>query len=377
MSNFLVLKTEVANSECTFLVDSGAEISVFKPTKLNNNAIINTNQTCSITGIQQHPVQTIGAIDIPLLLTDNCIVNHKFQIIPECLPIPTDGILGRDFLAKFRCIIDYDTWTLTSLINSQLIQIPIQDKLNEDIIVPPRCEVYRMIKLNVPNQDYVLRSAELQTGVFCANSIINPQNPLIKIINTTDNTVKIKQNFTHLVQPLLDYDIFQYDQVTQNNRNERCLAELDLTNSPTCATDKLKELCTRYNDLFALQNDTLTCNNFYKQNINLNDHTPVYIKNYRIPEVHKTEIDNHIQKMLDEQIIQPSTSPYNSPVLLVPKKSTNSEKKWRLVVDFRQLNKKVIADKFPLPRIDDILDQLGRAKYFSTLDLIQVFTKLN
>ena len=80
--------------------------------------------------------------------------------------------------------------------------------------------------------------------------------------------------------------------------------------------------------------------------------------------------------MLDDQIIQPSTSPYNSPVLLVPKKSTDNDKKWRLVVDFRQLNKKVIADKFPLPRIDEILDQLGRAKYFSTLDLMSGFHQI-
>jgi len=61
-------------------------------------------------------------------------------------------------------------------------------------------------------------------------------------------------------------------------------------------------------------------------------------------------------------------SPYSSPLLLVPKKSLpNSEKKkLRLVIDYRQINKKLLSDKFPLPRIDDILDQLGGAKYFSS-----------
>lgn len=80
--------------------------------------------------------------------------------------------------------------------------------------------------------------------------------------------------------------------------------------------------------------------------------------------------------MLDEDIIEPSISSYNSPILLVPKKSGNNEKKWRLVVDFRQLNKKLLADKFPLPRIDAILDQLGRAKYFTTLDLMSGFHQI-
>lgn len=80
--------------------------------------------------------------------------------------------------------------------------------------------------------------------------------------------------------------------------------------------------------------------------------------------------------MLDSNIIEPSVSAYNSPILLVPKKSINGDKKWRLVVDFRQLNKKILADKFPLPRIDDILDQLGRAKYFTTLDLMSGFHQI-
>ena len=78
--------------------------------------------------------------------------------------------------------------------------------------------------------------------------------------------------------------------------------------------------------------------------------------------------------MIKDDIIEPSVSPYNSPILLVPKKSQNENiKKWRLVVDFRQLNKKLSPDKYPLPRIDDILDQLGRTKYFTTLDLMSGF----
>lgn len=80
--------------------------------------------------------------------------------------------------------------------------------------------------------------------------------------------------------------------------------------------------------------------------------------------------------MLNENIIEHSVSPFNSPILLVPKKTDNNDKKWRLVVDFRQLNKKIVTDKFPLPRIDTILDQLGRAKYFSTLDLMSGFHQI-
>lgn len=105
----MTLKTEATNSECTFLVDSGAEISVLKPTKVNQSINTDTSQICSITGIHQQALDTLGTINVPLHLPYDCTVIHKFHLIPEDLPIPTDGILGRDFLTKFRCVIDYDT----------------------------------------------------------------------------------------------------------------------------------------------------------------------------------------------------------------------------------------------------------------------------
>lgn len=74
--------------------------------------------------------------------------------------------------------------------------------------------------------------------------------------------------------------------------------------------------------------------------------------------------------MLDNDIIVPSKSPWNSPLLVVPKRSdSKEEKKWRVVIDFRKLNKVTINDAFPLPRIEEILDPLGNSRYFTTLDL--------
>ena len=64
-------------------------------------------------------------------------------------------------------------------------------------------------------------------------------------------------------------------------------------------------------------------------------------------------------------MIQPSSSPWASPVVMVRKQDGTH----RFCVDFRELNSVTKADTFPLPRIDDLLDQLGAAKYFSTLDL--------
>lgn len=73
--------------------------------------------------------------------------------------------------------------------------------------------------------------------------------------------------------------------------------------------------------------------------------------------------------MLNQGIIQPSTLPYSSPIWIVPKKlDASGQKKCRLV-DYRRLNDATIGDAYPLPNINSILNQLGQAKYFSTLDL--------
>ncbi|KAH8376522.1 hypothetical protein KR200_007314, partial [Drosophila serrata] len=119
-------------------------------------------------------------------------------------------------------------------------------------------------------------------------------------------------------------------------------------------------LCTRYTDIFGLETESITTNNFYKQKLRVKDDAPVYIKNYRSPHSQVQEIQSQVQKLIDDKIVEPSTSAYNSPLLLVPKKSLpdSDKKKWRLVIDYRQINKKLLSDKFPLPRIDDILDQL-------------------
>lgn len=70
--------------------------------------------------------------------------------------------------------------------------------------------------------------------------------------------------------------------------------------------------------------------------------------------------------MLADEIIEPSRSPSNAPLLMVPKKAdSEGNKKWRVVVDFRKLNEKTIGDTYPLPKIDEILDQLGHSRYFS------------
>ena len=90
--------------------------------------------------------------------------------------------------------------------------------------------------------------------------------------------------------------------------------------------------------------------------------------------VHKEEITRQVEELLRNKIIKRSQSPYNTPVWIVPKKPDSQLKiKWRMVLDFRKLNEKIIGDSYPLPDINDIFDSLGSGKYFSVSDLATGF----
>jgi len=92
---------------------------------------------------------------------------------------------------------------------------------------------------------------------------------------------------------------------------------------------------------------------------------PVSIAPYRMDPAELAELKKQIEELLEKQFIRPSVSPWGAPVLLVKKKDGSS----RLCVDYRQLNKLTIKNKYPLPRIDDLMDQLHGAAVFSKIDL--------
>ncbi|GKA62311.1 hypothetical protein Tco_0761830, partial [Tanacetum coccineum] len=86
---------------------------------------------------------------------------------------------------------------------------------------------------------------------------------------------------------------------------------------------------------------------------------------YRLAPSEMQELSEQLQELQDKGFIRPSHSPWGAPVLFVKKKDGS----FRMCIDYRELNKLTIKNRYPLPRIDDLFDQLQGARYFSKIGL--------
>lgn len=92
---------------------------------------------------------------------------------------------------------------------------------------------------------------------------------------------------------------------------------------------------------------------------------PVKVRLSRYPHSLKTKIESMAEQMLREGLIEPSNNPFSSLIILVKKKNGT----WRFCADYRALNAITVKDAYPIPIVDELLDELNGAKYFSKLDM--------
>ena len=141
---------------------------------------------------------------------------------------------------------------------------------------------------------------------------------------------------------------------------ERCTSDLSSSDKR-----KARDLLIRYAHLFSKTDEDVGSTKLVKHKIDTGDKAPIKQQPRRLPIHMQQEVETHVSDMLRGGVIEPSTSPWASAIVLVKKKDGST----RFCVDYRRLNNFTIKDAYPLPRIDESLDQLSGAQWFSTLDM--------
>ncbi|PNF26465.1 hypothetical protein B7P43_G15375 [Cryptotermes secundus] len=242
-----------------------------------------------------------------------------------------------------------------------------------------------IVKLPVEVEDNqkegILEKCKLGEGIYVANSLttVGDGYVITSILNTNEQGVEIPEPKLKLAK-LEELPVVTGEQGGKGykDRKREVLSKLRFEHLNDEERVMLENTCSDYQDIFYLPGDELSATNAAKHSITLvPGTTPINTERYRLLEAQKAEIEKQVDEMLEKDIIEQSHSPWNSPLLIVPKKvDASGEKKWRVVVDFRKLNDKTIGNAYPLPDITEILDQLGQSKYFSCIDMVMGYHKI-
>ena len=146
------------------------------------------------------------------------------------------------------------------------------------------------------------------------------------------------------------------------------LYERSIKQVPKDYHKKIHKIIAQHSRVFAKSAGDMGRTTWVRHDIDTGDHSPVRQRPRRLRHDQKSEIQKQIKNLQEAGLIRPSESEWASNVVLVKKKDGS----WRMCIDYRDLNLKTLnPDSYMLPRIDDTLDALSRAKYFCTLDILQ------
>ena len=208
------------------------------------------------------------------------------------------------------------------------------------------------------------------SGLLWANCINEfKENAIfVNVINVTDDDISLKKDDeVGEIFELLDDEVPIID---EKKSNTNWIDKIKINDKIDAETrTKLINLCTKYDYVFHHNDADFGRINLAEHRIDIGTERPIRQKQYRLPQIAEDEVEKQINSMLENDIIKESKSPWCSPIIIVKKKSEDGKPQFRFCIDFRNVNFATVKDSYPLPRIDETIDALGGATFFTTLDL--------
>jgi hypothetical protein len=344
------------------LLDSGANKNIIRPGIIPDAKPIEPKNIKSFNG------------------TQTATKKVKANILGHGLPKQTfyeiefhqffDAIIGSEYFAKTDAELNYKTETIK--MNGIMLKY-------KKYYPAKKLYCHTITLQTIKNGDWLVpHSQKLNNQTIIEPGLYRSQNNETKVNVWTTSPI-IPKNLPKLGLHINNFETIEPISADSDEDLSREKIERLLRTQHLSELEKIRLLDSIHQNQRTLlkQNEKLSATTAIKHKINTKDENPVYTKSYRYPHHFKKDIEEQIQEMLLNGIIQPSNSPYNAPIWVVPKKSDASGKrKVRLVIDYRKLNEKTVDDRYPIPQIEEILENLGKSEYFTTLDLKSGFHQI-
>ena len=255
---------------------------------------------------------------------------------------------------------------------------PIQMETNELITIPKNCEKFITVQ---PRHGidkyghYAITDAfdhNIAPGILIGKSvsILSPedQNCIIRVCNINDHDIIIAPHTRilnlHSVE-IKETVIGKRSNQADCAKFRKVMKDIKIGSTNDSSIQQLRQVIKDNLDAFAIDDEPLGCTDKAVYDIDTGNSSPTQSRRYRTPYYLRDEMKRIIQKNVNDGLMEPCSSPYAAPVLLVKKPSGA----WRLVCDYRKLNSVTISDCYPLPLIEDLVTSLSKSRVFSCSDL--------
>ena len=382
-------------------LDTGSSVSLIKSSSLDGQS---KTKFCgkNIYSVSGSLIENNGEINLTVELSPQMHFTHNFIIVD--LDFPGDILIGFDFLRRF----DFELIHSKSLDKCHLILQGNKFKIDHSIVsfqsvktvcsiksgniegigklfsfkspvlnghvrrvtvCPPRTGMFVCLSVSASLKDGATLLVESKCdSLLVPKMLVRVSDRIIYVWVVNDTTRSVRLHNGETLVALEEIYCTQYNNsvasLSDQASNLQLLDNVNISHLSGRQHNSLKKVLAEHIDLFAGDKKTVGNIPGITHSIITGNESPSHVHQWRLPQSTKDIIKKTCKEMYEAGVIEPSSSPWLSPVVLVRKKNGDL----RFCVDFRAVNKLTIADKFPLPRIEEILDDLGQTTYFTVLD---------
>ena len=397
----LYLDVTVENLTLSSLIDTGSTVSIIH-TKKFDLLPMSIRETvsptrCVLRMADGGPVGCKGTTFLPLCIGSK--VYHQQVLIAD---IEAPFVLGYDFLYDKQCSLDISKGQL--LFPDQTIDCKLESEmprvfkiaLGETVEIPANSEMIAsgIFSENTPHfstamvEEYTNKLAE--KGIFVAKSVIDTYNQVIplRLLNLNDFPTKLYKNETAAVCDQVTVPSSSEPGGCENETHQQIrtvkpessdtiilpehLQEMYEASSRNLTQDdakSVKTLLLKHASVFSKSRSDLGFCDIIPHPINTGLAPPIRIPPRRVPMTMKNAVDEEVQRLIDTNLVVKSKSPWAFPLVPIKKKDGSI----RICVDYRKLNEVTLHNSYPLHKVQECLDVLQGAKWFSTIDATSGF----